>query len=111
MEQYAERTRAARLVAEMLGLPALRGSPRQVDWALCIRDAKLQEIARLRADVISRGQLSGQSDEQIGVELERVGAAVEALAMRCDFASWWIDHRDAALAQLLVSAGLAQWQS
>jgi hypothetical protein len=109
--QYAEKTKAARLVAEMLGLPALRGSARQVDWALCIRDEKLQQIAYVRANVIKLGQLHGQSDDQIDADLARVGAAVEDLARRWDLASWWIDRRGADLALLLVDSGLVRWQT
>ena len=41
---------AAELVAEMLGLPVLIGSPTQQAWAICIRDEKLHQIGQVRTD-------------------------------------------------------------
>lgn len=68
------------------GLPALKGSDKQIAWAQQIRAAKLAAIPAVNAD-----------GSPIG---ERAAAAIAALKARSD-AKWWIDNRDCHAQSLL----------
>jgi hypothetical protein len=104
-DRYAEKYAAARLVAEMLNLPELRGSPAQIRWAVCIRDEKLQQIGQVRAQVLSQGQAAGLSAERVAAERATLDAAVERLAAERQSAAFWIDYREATLLTLLRASG------
>lgn len=79
-----KRTHAAQAdTALLLDLPLapLEGSAKQVSWADTIRAKRMAALVK-------------------------TGTDVAPLAGRCD-AKWWIDHRDAADAELLALAGAA----
>ncbi|WP_448810548.1 hypothetical protein [Agromyces bauzanensis] len=77
------------------GLPVLRGSAKQKDWALTVRFQLLRDAYEL----VQSGQLDEPGfEEQILVPARRIDAA-----------HWWIDNRDANvedLAELLADSGL-----
>ncbi len=98
------REAAAELVAEMLGLPKLIGSPKQEPWALVIRDEKLQQIGQVRTDRRAACIRLEQSPAQIAVELVHLDAAIDYLT-RYRTAGWWIDRRQMSLAALLAEVG------
>ncbi len=98
------REAAAELVAEMLGLPKLIGSPKQEPWALVIRDEKLQQIGQVRTDRRAACIRLGQSPAQIAAELAEIDAAINHLT-RYTVAGWWIDRRQMSLAALLAEVG------
>jgi hypothetical protein len=98
------REAAADLVAEMLGLPKLIGSPKQEPWALVIRDEKLQQIGQVRTDRRATCVRLGQNPAQIAAELAHLDAAINHLT-RYTVAGWWIDRRQMSLAALLAEVG------
>lgn len=98
------REAAAELVAEMLGLPKLIGSPKQEPWALVIRDEKLQQIGQVRTDRRATCVRLGQNPAQIAADLAEIDAAIDHLT-RYRIAGWWIDRREMSLAALLAEVG------
>ena len=98
------REELADLVAEMLGLPKLIGSPKQEPWALVIRDEKLQQIGQVRTDRRAACVRLGQNPAQIAAELAHLDAAINHLT-RYTVAGWWIDRRQMSLADLLAEVG------
>ena len=89
-EREAARKAAADWAAEQ-GLPELVGSPKQVAWAEAIRRDILADEDHVR------GQLHKAPNEQ---ERDRVVAILERIREEAS-ASWWIDHRDRGLVEVI----------
>lgn len=111
------RNAAAAKANEAEGLPALRGSEKQVCWAESVRSRIVHELERSAEAYIESQTLLAQIDEQKGPlpdstarlggrEVvckggpramdrfhERAGAVLEKVRSETS-AAWWIDHRD-----------------
>ena len=88
-KRAAEAAKAAD-AAKADGLPALAGSPKQIVWAETIRRGKLAEIAAKAHEC---------------PESSRAAFAAALAALRAiNAASWWIDHRNSGLSELLHAA-------
>ncbi|WP_170063565.1 hypothetical protein [Rathayibacter tritici] len=86
---------AAVEAAERLGLAPLRGSEKQLDWAMRVRHELL--ISSYET-LVAEGGMSEQDYD----------AQIIAPAQTIDAARWWIDNRDMAAAdlpELLADAG------
>lgn len=73
-------------------LPALQGTPKQVAWALSLRDRALDEAHEMRDRLQAMGTPMAPLDEAI--------ARLEAKTS----AAWWIDHREDTPDTLLMIA-------
>lgn len=102
MTEREQRRAMADLVAEMCELPDLIGSPKQIDWAICIRDEKLHQIGQVRTAF----RKEGKNPAQIAAEAADSDAAINRLT-RIRSAGWWIDRRDRSLAYLLAEVTAA----
>ena len=72
--------------AEAMGLPKLTGTPKQVSWAVDIRDKFLDKIDK------NLNYYAGDDDRS-----RRACRTIQALADSCcrhDSARWWIDNRE-----------------
>ncbi len=91
---WREREQAsAEAAAEAAGLPALIGTPKQIAWAVRIRQDLLDKVQR-KIDELQR--LDEAAGSILRTAMRRI--AVEAEASR------WIDRRDATAAELLLHA-------
>ncbi|MEW6016474.1 MAG: hypothetical protein AB1760_00205 [Pseudomonadota bacterium] len=85
--------RAAAANAAAQGLPDLVGSPKQVAWALRIRQQILRDADDLRADIMRQVP---NADKRI-TRFDSLLATIRAQSS----AAWWIDHRDNTAYELL----------
>lgn len=84
----AAKLEEARADQERFGLPILTGSEGQAKWGLTSRHALLRAAY---AEQVEAGEMSeDEFDQQI---LEP--------AKKIDFAGWWIDNREASVAELM----------
>jgi len=107
-EALARDNAAAAAANEDRGLPALTGTPRQIEWAESIRAEAAAKAAKLAPTPIRDGV-----EEEMGlprVEIEvRVARADEAARRRVSEimartdAGWWIDHRDHVLYEISIA--------
>lgn len=86
--EKAARLDEARADQERFGLPILAGSQKQVDWGLTSRHALLRAAY---AEQVEAGLLSEDEFDQQVLEP----------AKQIDFAGWWIDNREASVAELM----------
>lgn len=98
-DECKERARAeenARAAAEnkKLGLPELKGTEKQVAWAETIRKNILEEIEKQMAEMVEKGKTPTQE------QLADFNAALDVV-MGKQSASWWIDHRDTYIQNIL----------
>lgn len=73
---------------ERSGLPILRGSDKQVKWAI---DTRYDLLRGAYTDLVEEGELDEAGFEEQVLELAR----------RIDLAKWWIDNREATSSMLL----------
>lgn len=73
------------------GLPPLKGSPRQVEWAECIRYERWEEIMRLFVELCGKGH-----EDEASELLQRS----KMLRLRTD-ARFWIARRSMSVIGLL----------
>ena len=99
-KEQAEARRAANVIAsdanKANGLPALSGSPKQVDWAETIRAEKLAEIDTHYAKMLSQWaamDLTPAQAEQIERGKHMFMAGLATLKGESS-AAWWIDNKD-----------------
>lgn len=78
----------ARKAASESDLPELIGSPKQITWALTIRQGKIRKITEIRNEAISN--VSGVEGEQ--EIIDRIEAVYRWLLSQ-DQASYWIERR------------------
>ena len=94
-EAYQREAEATRKKAEERGLPELKGSEKQIRWALVIREQKIGEIEQL---IYNAGKLAATDKErQI---LSDFKACAEKLFLEAD-AGYWIESRDFGAAELV----------
>lgn len=114
--QREETNQAAAAANQADGLPPLTGSEKQISWAESIRKEIIEKVAdqvgrlvvqvrdtvansREHADQLA-GRYGFESAEQV---IEKALAVEEVLAANTS-ASWWIDHRNAGIRQLVLTA-------
>lgn len=83
-----EQTQIAREIAEAAQYPALKGSERQIEWALCIREKKADALEDMRDRALARMKNCPEKTESC----QRKIRAIERI-MAQDTARWWIDTR------------------
>lgn len=99
------RATAATADATAAGLVTIVGSDKQVAWAAEIRGALLAEMPAAEAQLAAGlAALEAKGDEALTqrarADAEKVRAAMETIRAETR-ASWWIDHRGAALKSVL----------
>lgn len=93
---------AAAAAAEAAGLPALEGTPRQVAWALKVRD---EQVARVRSVLEeTRRAVAGATEPWAQDWLREMEAYADELC-RETRAGWWLDHRHVGVVAQLHAHG------
>ena len=88
------------VVGQPIAPPRLRGSDRQVAWALRVRAQLLPEIHDIRDGAAARVRAPHQTD----AEIEGYAAIVEAAdtLIAEERAGWWIDKRGHSVHSLIA---------
>ena len=95
-QKREEQTVRAREIAEASDYPVLKGSEKQIAWALRIREEKADALEDLREKVIRTVEKRPERSEE-GKEMLY---AIERI-MAHDYAGWWIDTRSASVDQMI----------
>ena len=86
-----------------LGMPDLRGSPKQVSWAESIRDQTFKDALDLLANLESQARAHGYSDDDIRTIAAKHRGSLDVVMSQAS-ASWWIDRRGSSPKTLLAEA-------
>lgn len=87
-DERARKTESAREIAEALGYPELKGSEKQIAWALRIREEKADALEEIREKWLRKIETNPEKRERG----ELVLALIDKI-MAHDDAGWWIDRR------------------
>ncbi len=94
-----ELSSAARETAKIMGLPSIKGTPKQIRWAETIRIDMITAIQDAAAEI--EDQLaSGSGDQQLAERLESLMATGAWVNQRFS-ARWFIDRRGLTVDQLV----------
>ncbi len=94
-ETYQREAEAARKKAEERGLPELKGSEKQIRWALVVREKRIGEIEQ----IIREAEKLAVTDKERKI-LSSFKAYAEKLFFELD-ASYWIESRNLEAADLV----------
>ena len=84
-------------------LPALVGSPKQVEWAAKIRTAAIIDLSKGLADNAHKMLTAGANDAKVTSALDGVLPRYSAKLDGLTAATWWIDNQDALTMHRAVS--------
>lgn len=100
---YVESQRVlAEAAAEAEGLPALAGTPKQLAWALTLRQKALSEAKAHLDHLRESGQLQGRVAKDMELFEAQKERVLEPLKAQAE-AAWWIDRRHDSPVMLLES--------
>lgn len=75
------------------GMAALKGSTKQIAWALDIREKMLRRLGEYEAEQLEKAKSSGMGEEDVEAFLASVEQAIGNVA-GIEEARWFIDRRD-----------------
>ncbi|HEU4751921.1 MAG TPA: hypothetical protein VFU47_02355 [Armatimonadota bacterium] len=93
-------------------LPALWGSPKQIEWAEKIRAGKLKHVEQLLREwarlieIYQDYERAGRAEGKVAEARAKRREALDGLAVleRETSAHWWIEHREMTPRELLAEA-------
>lgn len=74
------------------GTTVLKGSTKQIAWALSIRDEMIESIKEFEASQIEKAKTSGKDEETIAIFRTNIETAIKAVG-DIDDAEWFINNK------------------